>query len=306
MADVLLIECRQRSGSDPVTTMFDKILCPIDFSDNSMTTLREAAKLARKDHALLYVMHVEFVPMGNLVEIAQDVTLSTEPGKLRLEQATRKLLAGVRHEVVVQFGRPAELIEKAAKDLDVDLVVMATHGRTGIHRLFLGSVAEHVVRRSGRSVLSFGPGTAIRRLKKILCPVAFDPNSIAALRFGWRLAREYGASMSLLHVVPVPFEPSEVPVEPSPPEWERDARTELETVAAQNLGTNVEFKLVARRGNPASAILEVEKELRPDLIVMATHGRTGLSHLVLGSVAERTVRESTVPVLTIRGQNGVA
>ncbi len=112
--------------------------------------------------------------------------------------------------------------------------------------------------------------------------------------------------MSLLHVVPVPFEPSEVPVEPSPPEWERDARTELETVAAQNLGTNVEFKLVARRGNPASAILEVEKELRPDLIVMATHGRTGLSHLVLGSVAERTVRESTVPVLTIRGQNGVA
>ena len=62
----------------------------------------------------------------------------------------------------------------------------------------------------------------------------------------------------------------------------------------------------ARRGNPASAILEVEKELRPDLIVMATHGRTGLSHLVLGSVAECTVRESTVPVLTIRGQHGVA
>ncbi len=289
-----------------MTMMFRKILCPVDFSDNSMAALRQAAKLARKDDALLYVMHVEFVPLGNLAELAQDVTLSTEPGKLRLEQATRKILARVKHKVVLQFGRPTELIEKAAVDLDVDLVVMATHGRTGIKHLFLGSVAEHVVRRSGRSVLSFGPGTAIRTLKKILCPVAFDPNSIAALRFGWSLAREYGASMSLLHVVRVPFEPSEVPAEPSSPEWERDARAKLELVAAKNLGAKVEFKVVARRGDPASAILEVEKELRPDLIVMATHGRTGFSHLVLGSVAERTVRESTVPVLTVREHRNVA
>jgi nucleotide-binding universal stress UspA family protein len=288
-----------------MTTMFRKILCPVDFSDNSMAVLRQAAKFARKDDALLYVMHVEFVPLGNVVELAEEVTLSTEPGKRRLEQATRKLLARVKHEIVVQFGRPAELIEKAAKDLDVDLIVMATHGRTGINRLFLGSVAEHVVRRSATSVLSFGSGTTIRDLKKILCPVAFDRNSIAALRFGSRLAREYGASTTLLHVVPVPFEPSEVPVEPSSPEWERDARAELEKVAAENLGAEVEFKVVARRGDPASAILEVEKELRPDLIVMATHGRTGLSHLVLGSVAERTVRESTVPVVTVRGQHGV-
>jgi nucleotide-binding universal stress UspA family protein len=287
-------------------TMFRKILCPVDFSDNSMAVLLQAAKLARKDDALLYVMHVEFVPLGNLAELAEDVTISTEPRKLRLEQATGKLLAGVKHEVVVQFGRPAEVIEKAAKDLDVDLVVMATHGRTGIKHLFLGSVAEHVVRRSGASVLTFGPRTTIRALKKILCPVTFDSNSIAALRFGWRLAREYGASISLLHVVSVPFEPSEVRIEPSSPEWERDARAKLEMVAAKNLGANVELKLVARRGDPAGAILEVEEELRPDLIVMATHGRTGLSHLVLGSVAERTVRESTVPVMTVRGQHSAA
>ncbi|MGO9062410.1 MAG: universal stress protein [Candidatus Binataceae bacterium] len=283
--------------------MFRKILCPVDFSDNSMAVLRQAAKLARRHDALLYLMHVEFVPMGNLVELAQDVTLSTEPGKLRLEQVARKLLPRVRHEVVVQFGRPAELIEKAAKDLDVDLIVMATQGRTGIDRLFLGSVAEHVVRRSVTSVLSFGPATAIRTLKKILCPVAFDPNSIAALRFGWSLAQEYRAAMSLLHVVPLPFEPSEVPAEPPIPEWEQDARAELAKVAAENLGPKARCKLVVRRGDPAGAILEVEKELRPDLIVMATHGRTGLSHLVLGSVAERTVRESTVPVLTVRGQH---
>lgn len=282
-------------------TIFRKILCPIDFSDNSIAALDQAAKLARKGDALLYLMYVEFVPMGNPGELANYVTVSTEPGKLRLKQIARKPLAKVRHELVVQVGWPAEVIEKAAQDLDVDLIVMATHGRTGINRLFLGSIAEHVVRASKRSVLSFGPGTALGALKKILCTVDFDSNSIAALNFGWRLAQEYRAAISLLHVVRVPFEASEVPVEPTTPEWEQDARAQLVKVAADNLGAKAKCNLLVRSGDPAGAILEVEKELRPDLIVMATHGRTGLSHLVLGSVAERTVRESTVPVLTVRG-----
>ena len=77
--------------------------------------------------------------------------------------------------------------------------------------------------------------------------------------------------------------------------------TQLVKVAAENLGAKAKCKLVVRSGDPASAILEVEKELRPDLIVMASHEQSGLSHLVFGNVAERTVRESRVPVLTVRG-----
>jgi len=284
-----------------MTTIFRKILCPVAFSDNSMAALDQAAKLARKSDALLYLMHVQFVPMGNLAELAEEVTLSTQPGKLQLERIARKHLARVRHKLLVQFGKPAELIEKAAQDLNVDLIVMATHERTGINRLLLGSIAEHVLRTSKRPVLSFGPGTAIGALKTILCLVGFDPDSIAALKFGWRLAQEYRAAVSLLRIVPVPFEPSEVPVEPSTPEWEQNARAQLVKVAAENLGAKAKYKPVVRRGDPASATLEVEKELRPDLIVMASHEQSGLSHLIFGSVAERTVRESIVPVLTVRG-----
>ena len=284
-----------------IASVFRKILCPIDFSDNSIAALDQAARLARKSDALLYLMYVEFIPMSSPAELANYVTVSTEPGKLRLEQIARKHLARVRHELVVQVGWPAELIERAAQDLDVDLVVMATSGRSGVARFFLGSIAEHVVRTSKRPVLSFGPGAALGALKRILCPVDFDPQSIAALNFGWRLAQEYRAALSLLHVVRAPFEPSEVPVEPITPEWEQDARAQLAKVAADNLGAKAKYKLLVRRGNPAGAILEVEKELRPDMIVMATHGRGGLSHLVLGSVADRIVRESSVPVLTVRG-----
>ena len=286
-----------------MTTIFHKILCPVAFSDNAMAALDQAAKLARKDDALLYLMHVEFVPMSDLAELAREVKLSTQPDERRLEQVARKHLAKVRHQILVQAGWPAELIEKAAEDLDVDLIVMATHERTAIDRLFIGSIAEHVLRSSKRPVLSFGPGTVIGALKKILCLVDFDPDSIAALNFGWRLAQKYSAAICLLRVVPMPFQPSEVPVDPSTPEWEQDAMAQLAKVAAENLGAKAKCKLVVRRGDPAGAILEVEKELQPDLIVMASHEQSGLSHLVFGSVAERTVRESNVPVLTVRGRH---
>ena len=69
---------------------FRKILCPVDFNDNSMAALGQEAKLAQKDDALLYLLHVEFVPMSNPAELADYITLSSEPGKLRLEPLARQ------------------------------------------------------------------------------------------------------------------------------------------------------------------------------------------------------------------------
>jgi nucleotide-binding universal stress UspA family protein len=288
-----------------MATLFRKILCPIDFSQNSLKALDQAAKLARKHDAQLYLMNVEFVPMSNPDELAHYVTVSTEPLKLRLEKIARKHLIKVRHEVVVRVGWPADVIEKAAEDFAIDLIVLATHSRTGMTRLFLGSVAESVVRASKRSVLSFGPGTTLGMMKRILCPVAFEPNSVSAVNFARRLAQQYRAAIILFHVVSLPFEPSEVPQEILIPEWEEEALAQLKKMADENLGNQATCELVARRGDPATEILEVANDLRPDLIVMATHGRTGLSHFVLGGVAGRTVRESTVPVLTVRGEHTI-
>jgi nucleotide-binding universal stress UspA family protein len=131
-----------------MAAIFRKILCPIDFSDNSIAALTEAAKLARNDDAMPYLMHVEFVPMSNPAKLADYMTVSTEPGRLRLQKMAQKRLAKVRHLVLEQVGWPAEMIEKAAKDLDVDLNVIATQGQTGINRLLLGSNCRSP--RSGR------------------------------------------------------------------------------------------------------------------------------------------------------------
>jgi universal stress protein A len=140
--------------------------------------------------------------------------------------------------------------------------------------------------------------------EKILCPIDFDENSMAALEYSAGLAGGCDATIYVLHVVRAPFEPSEVPLEPTVPEWKQDAEAHLRAVTRQHLDGKVNYKVIAKRGDPAAAIIETERELDPNVVVMATHGRTGLSHLLLGSVAERVVRESPRPVLTVRPTHG--
>jgi universal stress protein A len=136
--------------------------------------------------------------------------------------------------------------------------------------------------------------------KRILCPIDFDDNSLAALDYSAGLAQGSDATIYVLHVVRAPAEPSEVPVEPPIPEWKQDAQARLEDAARSHLDGKVHYQLIAKRGDPAPAIIETERELNPDVVVMATHGRTGLSHLLIGSVTEHVVRESPRPVLTVR------
>ena len=279
---------------------FAKILCPIDFSDSSLHALDESAKLARRHDGFLFVMHVQFVPLGNPARVGHYVAVTPEPAKAQLEHIALQRLANVRHKLLVKSGRPAELIEDTAEELDVDLIAMATSGRTGVENLLLGSVAGHVVRASKRPVLTFTAGSSLGEMKKILCPVDFDPNSLAALEFGALLAQECNATMTLFHVVPVIIEPLKIATEPDEREWEERRREKLQELAEET-GRRAECRVVTRWGDPANGVLEAARELRPDLIVMATHGRKGLSRVALGSVAERVVRESPVPVLTVRG-----
>jgi nucleotide-binding universal stress UspA family protein len=143
---------------------------------------------------------------------------------------------------------------------------------------------------------------------KILCPVDFDPNSADALAHAAALAKNSGGTFYLLHVVQInpltaqgaaqgfagkDFYDSQVEA----------ARGRLEE-CAQSIPAGVKRELAVEVGEPGSLIIATPQRLGADLVVMATHGRRGLKHLVLGSVAERVVRESTVPVLTVRGAAG--
>ena len=134
---------------------------------------------------------------------------------------------------------------------------------------------------------------------KILCPVAFDRNSATALKFAYELTDPEKSTLYLLHVVSAPtIEP--IMLEPNPVLSEGIAERELEKLAQQHLTSSSSCRTMARRGDPASVIVTMAEELKVDLVVMPTHGRTGLERMILGSVAERVAREAKQPVLTIR------
>jgi universal stress protein A len=135
-------------------------------------------------------------------------------------------------------------------------------------------------------------------VRKVLCPIAFEENSLTALKLAKQIAASQGATLLLVHIAPVVMIPMEWALEPYKAAAE-DAKERLEKIASQ-LRNEVKCEVIVRVGDPAQGIIGVATGAEADLIVMATHGRTGISHLVLGSVTERVVREAPCPVLTIR------
>jgi universal stress protein A len=140
---------------------FKKILCPVDFDENSMAALDYACRLAVENEAVVYVLHAIFVPVTSPgLPLEQYPPVSEGPARMELEKVGREHLYGkVRYEILARSGKPADVVMKAADDIDADLIVMSTHGRKGITRLVLGSVAEGVVRESKRPVLTIRPST---------------------------------------------------------------------------------------------------------------------------------------------------
>ena len=142
--------------------------------------------------------------------------------------------------------------------------------------------------------------------KKILCPIDFDENSIAALDAAGEIARQSDATVEVLHVVPIIMQASGMPIYVDVyTQQEKDSQARLMELAKTHLaGMKYEkYELETTVAQPAAAILHAQKTTGADVIVMGTHGRRGLAHFFLGSVAERVVREAQCPVLTIRGHH---
>ena len=138
---------------------------------------------------------------------------------------------------------------------------------------------------------------------KILCAVDFDESSAVVLHFAREIAEQNGATLCALHVAPLPLDATDfapIPMDPYPI-WEKTAWAELEKLAAAHLeGRSVAYKIETRSGEAADGILRQAEEMGADLIVLATHGRKGVSHFLIGSVAERVIRSSPRPVLVVR------
>jgi len=286
---------------------FRKILCPIDFSAGSDQALRTAARLARSSDAELVLTHSWYVPP--LAYAGEAWTLSAELVDQLVEDSTRGLAAavataeelGARTTSVLQSGVPGDrIVALLAEDAAFDLAVVGTHGRTGLARVFLGSVAEQVVRHAPCSVLAARPRLEEGPFEKILCPIDFSESAHDAVALAADVGGEK-AEIALFHAVELPLFGEDPTIADSVAELDRVTTTVIEQWA-EKLRTTYRGTVTAqtRHGSAGAQILHVLEAGRYDLAVMGTHGRTGLRRALLGSVAEKTVRHANCPVLVAR------
>lgn len=287
-----------------------RILWPTDFSTGAARAFPYAAALASWHEAELHVLNVADEEPVEATGMASEFPLPRETLTDLLvaredppESVDLSELALVQERE--QGGSPPEAIVAYAKDHDMDVIVAGTHGRRGLQRFLIGSVAEEVLRTSPCPVLTVreeqdvAPAWAVRN---ILVPVDFSEASMGALRHAKELALTYGAQITLLHAVEEVVYPSAYGVEPvnlPGPEVVERVEANLAEMAREEIGYE-HVMVKAEVGYAPSAILDYAETNEVDLITIATHGRTGLERMLLGSVTERVVRRSPAPVFVVK------
>jgi nucleotide-binding universal stress UspA family protein len=289
--------------------MVTRILVPTDFSPTADAALARARTLAVAFDASLHLLHV-----------AENTFLRAkmaDPHHLQLAatiQLNDRLPTDDRDPprataVMERSDHPADEIVRAARTRQIDLIAMGTHGRSGLAHFLIGSVAERVLRTAPCPVLTvrdahLGGNPMFMR---ILVPVDFSEPSIAALEYARALGRKLGASLRVLHVVEDQYVTaplgSDMYMAPSSAETElrvQEAKDQLASFLSRDDRTALRATADVITGSSARTITEYAGSNKFDLIVMGTHGRTGLAHFVMGSVAEKVIRTATCPVLTVR------
>ncbi len=292
---------------------FRNILFGADFSEGSRDAFRAACSLAAPGQTRIHVLHMiephwvpeEPVPYGQVVPGFYGASVEGREREALLARM-REMYAPcepVDLEYLVEEGEAARGILGAADRLRPDLIVVGTHGRTGLSWLLAGSVATQVVRHAGCPVLALHRPEHERPrraegIRVILHPTDFSKGCETSLRVARGLARDLGARLMLFHVVPFGVYASEMSV-PIDPEAYREALDEERRLLD---GADLKYPVEARmaRGDAAEEILRAATDLDADLIVMGTHGRTGLGRLFLGSVTEYVMPRAECPVLAVK------
>jgi len=290
-------------------TLPSHLLAATDFSESAETAEASAIAWAQRLGASLDWVHALEVPLPIFEPYAvavPEVTISaarTEAQKRLSAAHARGAEAGLEGSTHLGEVPAAYCIADQAKAVGADLVVVGTHGHRGLRRVLLGSVAEKVVKLSPCSVLTIkGDGPPVLP-SRILVGVDFSDASKEALATAGELAKACGAELHLVHAM----EPHLVPVTaydmPLPDGfYERvheEAKTRLQALSAEVDGEVSTTWSVSEQA-PRGALVQVAEEQKADLVVTGSHGRTGIAHALLGSVAERVLRDAPCAVWTVR------
>ncbi|MEL6445597.1 MAG: universal stress protein [Bacteroidota bacterium] len=279
----------------------ERLLFPTDHSNCADSALGHALALAALYDAELHILTALDV-YDDLDDLVDDDDLDGMASMLRQHDRVRVVR-------VAELGSSAaDVILDYAAHAYIDLVVMATHGRRGVAHLLHGSVAERVVREAPCPVLTLrcdAPtlDTDDATDNRILVPFDFSDRSRYALDYAADLARVFRADLELVHVVSDAMWPDVYGYDAGTSNTEvllTRARTALDRLVSELRASGVNAYAHVDVGFAATSLADIAAERNAELIVMASHGLTGLKRLLLGSVAENTVRLASCPVLVVK------
>jgi nucleotide-binding universal stress UspA family protein len=316
----------------------DHILVPIDLHDNAGPVMAWAALMARVFHSTLTLLHVN----ESFESIKRPPIAQTEPllGKTEDLEAWRRTyqqsVQSAFTDLIKQYcgdlavttemreGRAHVTILDYLDEHPAHLVVVGTHGRPWYQRVVIGSTAETVLRAAPCPVLIVRNTTdvaALPRLKTLLLPTDFSVGGMVSEEWALSLAEE--KEVILLHAVENPlldvYEPDkadidlrrimeesrEHPPRSAQPFWDHAhgvAHAKLSALRQQCLGAHAQVEIIVCEGPAAQDILDAAEKRAVDLIVMSTHGRSGVRRLLLGSVTEKVIHSAPCPVLAVRSE----
>jgi len=300
----------------------EAVLVPTDFSEESLKAIAYGRALLNHFPGSVHLVYVHDIDFAYAVPALMSTSplIATEEVERRYRKDLEKLakqfdLQGSTPQRHVRTGRAYHEICDVADGIGAQLIVIATHGRTGLRRLIMGSTAERVVRHAPcpvlvvreteRDCLDGNKGeTATLHISKVLVPVDFSESSLEGLLYAISFAKRFGASLILLHAIQVqPFIPAEGHTVhermPAPGVIERAARLRARKFLKQIDFVGVEYEMEIQSGQPAPEICRYAENADVDLIITSTHGQTGLAHALIGSTAEHVVRYAHCPVLVV-------
>lgn len=274
-----------------------KIIVPIDFSEYSDYALETAAMLARKNNAEILALHMLEMSEALLTKGENEMQMETvfylKLAEKRFDEFLEKdYLEGLRVTPIVKHFKVFSEVNEVAKEQDADLIVMGSHGTSGIKEFFVGSNTEKVVRYAEIPVLVIKHNPILTEFDSVVFACDFSEDSIAAYLKAKRMFDSLNAVMNIIYVN-LPSESFK-----STAEMEEKVTNFLKK-ADGNLDNLVNVAYV-NDYTVEKGITNFSNQIGSDLIAIATHGRKGLAHFFEGSISEDLANHSTLPVMTFK------